>query len=329
MVTKAAMSNTVLYLGTAEIASLALDPALARDAIQRAFAAHHAGRTLSKPKLALDLGPGHLFQAMIAASPDLGMAAVKWLGMAPVQGSGGANIDALIALNDLASGRLLAILDGNIITGIRTAAMSAAAAAALARPDSATIGFIGSGVQARAHLAAMSSLLPSLKRVIAFDSGRDSTRRFAGHAAERGFDVAISDDAEALVRGSDIVVTSVPTRPGFRPFLDPAWIRPGAFVTSVDVGRSWYSEGMRALDIVAIDDNLQQSENLPIWPDFGPMGSFDADLSELCAGARPGRTEPAQRTMFVFRGFALADLALAACVYNAALGARAGNTLPR
>jgi ornithine cyclodeaminase/alanine dehydrogenase-like protein (mu-crystallin family) len=323
------MSNTVLYLGTAEIAALELDPALARDAIIRAFKAHHAGQTLSKPKLSLDLGPGHAFQAMVAASPELGMAAIKWLGMAPADGSGGVNIDALIALNDLATGRLLAILDGNLITGIRTAAMSAAAAAALARPDSATIGFVGCGVQAHAHLAAMTSQLPGLARVVAFDSGRDSTRRFAAHAAGRGFDVAISDDAEALVRTSDVIVTSVPTRQGFKPFLDPAWIRPGGFVTSVDVGRSWHADGMRALELVAIDDHAQQSENLPIWPGFGPMGSFDADLSELCAGAKPGRTGAAQRAMFVFRGFALADLALAASVYDAAISMRVGQALAR
>lgn len=324
------MASTVLYLGTAEIAALELDPALARDAINRAFAAHHAGRTLSKPKLSLDLGPGHLLQAMIAAAPELGMAAVKWLGMAPDPGpSGGANIDALIALNDLASGRLLAILDGNLITGIRTAAMSAAAAAALARPDSATIGFVGCGVQARAHLDAMKSLLPGLTTVLALGRERESARRFGAHAAGLGFAVELLDDPEMLVGASDVLVTSVPARAGLAPFLDPAWIAPGSFVTSVDVGRSWLPDGVRALDIVAIDDHRQQAENPPIWPGFGALGSFDADLSELSAGAKTGRTSALQRTLFVFRGFALADLALAACAYDSAVSRGIGSALAR
>lgn len=327
---KAAMARTILYLGAVEIAALDLDPALARNAIIRAFKAHHAGQTLSKPKLSLDLGPGHAFQSMVAASPELGLAATKWLGMAPTPGpSGGANIDALIALNDLATGRLLAILDGNLITGIRTAAMSAAAAAALARPESTVIGFVGCGLQARAHLPAMKSLLPGLATVLALGRERESAKRFGAHAAGLGFKVELSDDAEALVGASDVVVTSVPARQGFEPFLDPAWIAPGGFVAAVDVGRSWLSDGMRALDVVAIDDHLQQAENPPIWPGFGPMGSFDADLAELAAGTKPGRTSAGQRTMFVFRGFALADLALAACVYDAAAAQGVGSALAR
>jgi alanine dehydrogenase len=81
--------------------------------------------------------------------------------------------------------------------------------------------------------------------------------------------------------------------------------------------------------VVAIDDHLQQAENPPIWPGFGPMGSFDADLAELAAGSKPGRTSAGQRTMFVFRGFALADLALAACVYDAAVAQGVGHALAR
>lgn len=323
------MSSTVLYLSQADIVGLHLDPSLAREAVLAAFKAHHADRSISSPKLAFEIAPGHVFQSLCAASAEIGMASTKWLGMAPSPDGGGANIDALIALNDFATGRLLAIMDGNVLTGIRTAAMSAAAAASLARPDSTTIGFIGCGLQAHAHLPAMKALLPQLATVLAFGKGRASTERFADHARKAGFAVETADDAEAVVAGSDVVITSVPTRPGFAPFLSPDWLQPGSFVSSVDIARSWLPEGLRKLDLVVTDDHRQQADSPPISDSLGVVGSFDADLSEMAAGQKSGRTSAGQRAMFIFRGFAVADLAVAACVFKATLAQGRGTQLPR
>lgn len=324
------MPDTILYLGEADIAGLALDPALARAAIRTIFQAHHQGRTLSKPKLALEIGPGHVFQSLCAASPAIGMAATKWLGMAPAgDGAGMPGIHAMIALNDFTSGKLLAVMDGNLVTAIRTAAMSAAAAEFLARRDSGTIGFIGCGLQARAHLAAFKSLLPGLSQVRAHGRSRRTTDLFLAHARQEGFGADAFDDPSDVVRASDVVVSSVPMQPGFEPFLDPAWLAPGAFVAAVDVARSWRPDGLRQLDIVATDDHQQQAESPPLAADLGPLGSFDTDLTELAGGAKLGRQDAGQRAMFIFRGFALADLAVAASVYEAARANGAGQRLAR
>lgn len=323
------MSRTVLYLAEADIQSLELNPTLLRQAVTQAFRAHQADRSISKPKLAFEIGPGHVFQSLCAASAEIGKASTKWLGMAPSPDGGGANIDALIALNDFTTGQLLAILDGNVLTGIRTAAMSAAAAAHLARPDSRTIGFVGCGLQAHAHLAAMKALLPGLDTVLAFGKGRASTERFADHARAAGFAVETLADAEALIRGSDVVITSVPARAGFAPFLSADWLRPGSFVSGVDIARSWLPDSLDRLDLVATDDHRQQADSPPLSPRLGPLGSFAADLSELASAQHPGRTDAQQRAMFIFRGFAVADLAVAACVHEAALAQGKGMTLPR
>ena len=324
------MPDTLLYLAEADIAGLELDPALARAAVRTIFKAHHDGQTLSKPKLALEIGPGHGFQSLCAASPAIGMAATKWLGMAPAaNGAGTPGIHAMIALNDYASGTLLAILDGNLVTAIRTAAMSAAAGAFLARPESRTIGFIGCGLQARSHLAAFKSLLPGLTELRAFGRSRRTTDVFIEHAREQGLAAKAHDDAGDVVHSSDVIITSVPMQPGFAPFLDPAWLKPGAFVAAVDVARSWLPDGLRKLDLLATDDHQQQAESPPIARDVGPLGSFDADLTELAGGVRPGRSDADQRAKFIFRGFALADLAVAATVYSAALAKEAGRRLPR
>lgn len=324
------MSDDLLYLAAADIAAIDLAPGIARAAIIDAFRAHHARRAISKPKLSLPLGPGHAFQSMCAAWQDEGLAGNKWLGMGNVPpGSGLPAIHALVMLNDFETGRLRAILDGNLLTGLRTAAMSAAAAQFLARADSRCIGFIGCGLQARFHLAALQALLPGLVAVRAFSRTRRSTDAFAAEATQAGFAATACDDAEAVIHDSDVVVTSVPMTDGFEPFLDPAWIPPGAFITSVDVGRSWRPHGLRALDLLVVDDHAQQHESPPVAPGLGPLGSFDADLSELAGGAKPGRTSDAQRAMFIFRGVALADLAVAAKVYAAALAQGIGRRLPR
>ena len=323
------MTRTVLYLHQGEITALALDPSVLREAVLRAFRAYSADRGIAKPKLAFEVGPGHAFQSLCAASAELGMAATKWLGMAPVPGSASANIDALIALNDFATGQLLAIMDGNSLTAVRTAAMSAAAGSFLARPESRTIGFIGCGVQAHAHLPAMKALLPGLDTVLAFGKGRASSERFADYARASGFSAETFADAEAVVAGSDVVITSVPAGAGFEPFLSPQWLKPGSFVAGVDIARSWHPDGLRALDLLVTDDHEQQAKSPHLSPEVGPLGSFDADLSELAGRRCQGRADAQQRAMFVFRGFAVADLAVAACVYEAALAQGAGMTLPR
>lgn len=321
--------QSLLYLSEADVARVALDPAIARSAVAAIFAAHHAKGTMVKPKLSLDVGPGHSFQTLCAASAGENLAVNKWVGVAPVdQGMTGAGIHAMIALNDFESGRLLAVLDGNLLTAIRTAAMSAVAAVHLARKDSRSIGFIGCGLQARSHLAAFHALLPGLSNVAAVSRSHRSAVALAEQAKALGMEAVAGEDPRELVATSDIVITSVPNRAGFAPFLDPSWLLPGSFVSAVDVGRSWIPSGLHDLDILATDDQSQAPELVRALG-LGDAPLFDADLSALVAGVHPGRTDPRQRTMFIFRGFALGDLAVAARVYAAAKAAGIGTILPR
>ena len=321
--------QSVLYLSEADVARVALDPALARSAVAAVFAAHHAKRNIVKPKLALEIGPGHFFQSMCAASAEDGIAVNKWVGVAPVaEGMVGAGIHAMIAVNDYESGRLLAVLDGNLLTAIRTAAMSAVAATHLARSDSQSIGFIGCGLQARSHLAAFHALFPKLRRAAAASRTHRSAVLLAEKASALGLEASAHVDAKAVITGSDIVITSVPMRAGFSAFLDPAWLRPGSFVAAVDVGRSWIAARLRDLDILATDDRSQAADLVRALG-LGEAALFDADLGGLVSATQPGRSNPRERTMFVFRGFALGDLAVAARVYSAAKVAGIGTMLVR
>ena len=322
------MTQAVLHLSAANIDACAPQVDETRNAIGEAFAALKYGKAKSPPKQTITLEPGHSFQCLMSAWQEKGIAAVKWIGVAPVfGGSKNAGINASIILSDYDSGLPLAVMDGNVVTAIRTAAMSAFAAQKLARQEARQIGVIGCGLQARHHINALKAVLPSLKTVVAFSRSPVSTAAFVEYVRLQGLEArATLNPSEAVIQ-SDVIITTVPMSRGFVPFLDPAWIPRGAFVSAVDIGRSWLPHHLRALDILATADHQQQADSPPLAPDVGHLGTFDADLADLATSTHPGRTHDSQRAMFIFRGLGLADLAVAGLVYKKAISHNVGNFL--
>ncbi|AMJ61394.1 hypothetical protein [Bosea sp. PAMC 26642] len=322
------MSDGLLYLSRGDVQALAIAPSEARAAVLQAFRDHAAGLNQSLPKSALGLGPGHGFQAMTAASSAQAIATLKWVAMAPVApDSTVPGINALICVSDYATGALLAVLDGDEITLIRTAALSAAGASRLAPPAPRMIGFIGCGLQAHAHLAAFLDLYPGLDSALMFSRSRASAQRLAEAAAARGLAAEVVDDVDNLLARSDIVISMVPGAPGLRPFLDAARMKPVSFASAVDLGRSWRPETLTAFEVLATDSLAQSSAPYDI--DGQPVTTvrFQHDLVGLSGATHP--TAPAGRSLFCFRGFALADLALAHLVLGKARAAGIGTRLPR
>ena len=177
----------VLYLSGRDIAALGVPPGRLRAVLARAFRLHAEGRTHVEPKLTVAIAPGHFFQSLCAASPDLSFAATKWVGVAAENARRGlAGVNGLVILSDLATGVPVAILDGNVLTVVRTAAMSALAAEYLARQDSESIGFVGCGAQAHGHLAALREILPGLRRVVCYARGSASAEGLREAAGAQG-----------------------------------------------------------------------------------------------------------------------------------------------
>ncbi|KLK91339.1 membrane protein [Microvirga vignae] len=301
----------LLYLSSEDIAALEIKPRAAREALAHAFRLHAEGRTHVQPKLTVPIGPGHFFQSLCAAMPDPPFATTKWIGVAADNDERGLpNVNGLIVVSDFTTGVPVAVLDGNSLTVLRTAAMSALAASYLARADSSTIGFIGCGAQAYGHLASLRDVLPGLRKAVCNSRRRSSAEKLAVYAREIGLDAEVADHpGEALA--CDVVVTTVPAQPGLEPFLDASLPRPGCFVAAVDLGRPWRGEALRTFDILATDDHAQAADPANRAKLRYP-GPFDADLASLVAGTATGRTDEGQRAMFLFPGFALGDLAIAA-----------------
>lgn len=316
----------LLYLSRADVEALAIRPAELVDAVERVFRAKVEGRAQGTHKTTLYPGEGRLQQTMLATTEDPPFFAIKCVGLSPENHDKGLpHIGAVVVLHDGTTGMPVAVMDATWLTAMRTAAMSGAAARRLARADSASIGFVACGAQAESHLAIMAALFP-LKRVVAYGRRRETAEALATKAKKLGLAAEAAERPEQAVREMDIVVTSVPAGPGQKADLDPAWLKPGAFAAMADLGRSWMKDGLGAIDLIATDDRGQSTQlgqaGKLAWP-----GPFPADLGELVTDHK-GRAAAAQRTAFLFPGFALGDLAAAMLIYDRARKSGRGVKLP-
>jgi len=241
---------------------------------------------------------------------------------------------AVIVACDPETGRPAALLDGTVITAVRTGAASALSARLLARPDAAVLAILGTGVQARSHARAMCRVRPIREIRVA---GREPARA-AALATELGAELGVAargtaSYAEAL-DGADIACGT--TAEG-EPAIQRAWLTPGMHVTSVRaVGRE--------IDDATVADALVCVETRRAALAPFPAGTVDllepirdgvigeehlhAELGELVEGTRPGRTADDQITLYKSVGVAAQDAAAAALVLRAARARGVGTEVP-
>jgi ornithine cyclodeaminase/alanine dehydrogenase len=132
-------------------------------------------------------------------------------------------------------------------------------------------------------------------------------------AEDRGLVAHPCDSIEETISGADLIISSVTLSGSVTPFIDASWLKPGAFVSAVDLGISWMEESMKVFDRIIIDDLAQESQMKNPMVD---LALVTGDLSGLVLGEADGRIGDDEKTAFVFRGFALGDLALAALAYE-------------
>ncbi|HKE92117.1 MAG TPA: NAD(P)-binding domain-containing protein [Gemmatimonadales bacterium] len=212
---------------------------------------------------------------------------------------------ALIALFKPETGEPLAIMDGRLITEMRTAAASAVATKYLARPEARVLGILGSGVQAGSHLEA-------LRQVRRFSEVRVWSPRNAQAFAER-HRVTAAGSAEEAVRGADVVVVAVSSK---TPVLVGRWLAPGTHVNAIGATRpDW-----RELD----DDLVSRARVFVDSREAATKESGDViaardvvgEIGEVVLGKRPGRASMTEITVFKSVGVAVEDVASAALVYE-------------
>ncbi len=167
----------------------------------------------SAPKAVMLPPDGRYMMAALAAADDPALLAVKTVILnAENPKHGLPTINGVVTLMNSVTGQAVGLVEGNWVTAVRTAGLSATAAKRLAHPESSHIAFLGTGVQAQSHLTAFADLFP-LKHAAIFGRGRPNIDALAERARGMGLTVAIHDTAEEAMRGADLVVTTLTRDP--------------------------------------------------------------------------------------------------------------------
>jgi ornithine cyclodeaminase/alanine dehydrogenase len=232
-------------------------------------------------------------------------------------------IQGVVVLADGQTGYPLAIMDSMEITVRRTGAATAVAAKYLARPESESILICGCGNQGRVSVQALANLF-SLRHVFAYDIDESQARRFANElSAELNIAVEPTRDLAEAVKRSDICVTCTPSA---RFFLKQDDVRPGTFVAAVGADSETKQElepSLLAQNKIVVDIAEQCASigelHHAIALNLMSKQNVHAELGEVIAGIKPGRTSSDEIIIFDSTGMALQDVITAATVYEKAV----------
>lgn len=296
-------------------------------AVREGLMALDDGAITPFPRHQLRASPGAALMGLMpaaAAAPDP-LWALKAVWVAP--GNRARGLDShqgFVVLADGETGVPQALVEASAITALRTAAASAVATQALARPDVRRIAILGGGTQARSHAAAMRALHPQADLVLWSRSGADALARQTG-AAPAG-------SVQAAVAGADVVCT-VTASPD--PILDLAWLAPGTHVNAVGASRPDARE--LDSDLVAaaeffVDSRAQAEVEcgeylIPLREGRIGPDHIRAELGTVLRGRHPGRSSPAALTVFKSLGIAAEDIAAARAAVERARALGLGRTV--
>ena len=220
------------------------------------------------------------------------------------------------------TGAPISLMDGTYITAMRTAAASAVAAKYLARKDSKVLTVIGAGYQSLRQVEALREII-KLEAVRIFDIDSDRAEELAVLLRGR-FDITAKmfTSAEEAVRGSDILVTVTPSR---KPIVKSEWVTEGMHISAVGAdapGKEELEPELLTRARIVIDDWEQANHggeiNVPLSSGVISKSDIYADIGEIVAGIKPGRTSNGEITIFDTTGLAIQDVITAWHVYEVA-----------
>jgi len=281
------------------------------DAMESALVAFSTGEVDQPVRTAIEVHDRTFFASMPAYDGVHGILGAKLVTVFPENAARGLHTHlAAISLFDAGSGELTAVMDGRYITELRTAAASAVSVRHLAREDATVLGILGSGVQARSHLAALQLVRP-FREIRAWSPTPEHLREFAVGPVQAAM------SAEKAIRGADValIATSAVT-----PAIDNGWVKDGAHVIAIGACRP----SQREIDptLVARAALFVDSRAAAVKEsgDVIPHGErhIRAELGEVACGRKPGRRTGEEVTLYKSLGLAIEDLTAAALVYRRA-----------
>lgn len=305
-------------------AVLTMEVALA--AVEEAFLGLADGSAANLPRRRVVAPKGllHVMASVVGSQRALGLKAYATFG---------GRTDFLVPLYHSETGRMLALIEGDWLGRLRTGAASGVATKYMARPEAATLALFGTGGQAQAQLLAVCAVRP-IEQVRVYSRSAENRAAFvAAMGPQVNARLTAVEDARAAVDGADIVVTMTTAR---TPVFNGDWLAPGTHLNAagsnhlkrqeIDV-RSVQRCGRVAAD--SVEQAKLESGDLAEAVAAGVLRWEDVnDFAEIAGGRVPGRTSPAEITLFESHGLSVWDVATAARVYTLAQTRGLGQPIP-
>lgn len=257
---------------------------------------------------------------------------IKWISSSPTNPDkyGLPRASGIIILNDYETLFPKAIMDGMLLSAMRTGANSGVAAKYLAREDSKVLGLIGAGAQNKTQLMAMKSVLKNLTEVKINDLNKERAHLFAEEMNEKvNLPIKVVDTAEEAVRGSDVFITATVSK---TPIVKYEWIDKGSLYLHVGSHECEY-EVIEKADKIVVDDweelKHRGVETISLMYAEGEFNEsrIDAQLGEIVNNIKHGRMNNDEFIYFNSVGMGIQDVALASVVYEKAVEKKIGKQL--
>lgn len=308
------------------------------DAVEKAYLLSNQGKVVMPSKILMQLPPGerergrmHGLAAYIGG--DMDVAGIKWIPGFPgnpyLRNLPRAN--ALIVLNDTTTGMPRVVMDGTLLSAMRTGAVGALGAKHLARSDSRIVALIGMGVQARTQAMGLAETFPDLEEIRGYCRTRSRAEKVAEEISGlTGIRTRAMSAPREAVEGADIIDTVTCAD---EPIVKNAWVKRGSlFVHIGSFIEEEYDVILQSDKIVVDEWETVKHRKTPVLARMREEGlitddAIYADLDEIVAGKKAGRVTEEERIFFAPIGMPHEDVAVASVVYERAKALGIGQTL--
>jgi len=293
-------------------------------AVELSFKLTARKEVIMPSKLYLELPSyGGDFRAMPAYVE--GIAGIKWVSVYPGNHKEGLpTVQAMIILNDPVTGKALAIVNGTYITTLRTGAAGAVAVKYLARKDSAVIGIVGAGAQAKMQLMAVSKVVPWVKEIKVYDIRESAREEFVSEMKRTVEGNIRAVDSLEEVSNSDIVITTTPSR---IPIVKEGYIKPGTHINAIGAdaqGKQELESSLVKKSRIIVDDIEQACHsgevNVPLSEGVIVRKDIPGTIGQVINGDIVGRQNDREITIFDSTGLAVQDIICAKSIYQKLMG---------
>lgn len=303
------------------------------DTIVDVFKKYHDGKVLLPDKISqvFNKETQNRINCMPSTLLDEGVCGVKWVSVFPGNpvNFGIPNLSGVIILSSLKDGYPFAIMDGTLITALRTACVGAIAAKLLAKKDSQVYGTIGAGEEAKMHFRFIKHVIPSIRKCYVASQTEENEQAFIDQLKDQYQDVEFikcCSDYRKASSVADIIVTAVSCQ---QPLLKADSIKEGAFYCHVGGWEDEYDVPLKADKIVCDNWNALKHRGSPTLARLFEKGKLNdsdiyANLGELLAGSKPARENEQEFIYFNSIGLSFVDVAVAYSFYQKAR--KAGQT---